>query len=76
VLFLATATSFVHFAKLPDAAVIEVGEVYKLSGDRKAVLHGLQELMLRCTYAELDPIFIVLKQAADKHGVPDAVRHG
>ena len=74
-MFLATETAFVHFAKLPDAAVIEVGTLYKLSGDRKQVLDGLHDLMHRSTYAELDPIFAALKEVADKHGVPDAVRY-
>lgn len=72
--FMATPTVLVNFDKLPDAAVMEIVSQHGLNGDRKGALKGLQDIVHRSTYAELDPIIGTIKAVAAKHGVPEAVQ--
>jgi hypothetical protein len=73
VMFLTTAKASVRFDKLPDAAVSEIGSLYKLTGSRSEIVSKLRDRMQQSTYAELDPMFIAIKDAAHKHGADDAV---
>lgn len=72
--FMATPTVLVNFDRLPDAAITEIGAPHGLNGERKITLKGLQEIVHRCTYAELEPIIVTIKVVAQKHGVPEAVQ--
>ena len=72
-MFLTTAKACVHFDKLPDAAVSEIGSLYNLVESRTEIVSKLRDLMHHSTYAELDPIFAAMKEIAAKHGANDAV---
>jgi hypothetical protein len=72
--FLATSTVLINFDKLPDAAIDEIAALNDLSGDRRTVLKGLQDIVHRSTYDELDPILTGITRIAQKHRVPDAIR--
>lgn len=72
--FMATPTVLINFDKLPDVAISEIGAPHGLNGERKVTLKGLQEIMHRSTYPELEPIIATIKAIAKKHGVPEAVQ--
>ena len=72
-MFVTTAKASVYFDKLPDAALDELGKLYKLTGSRTEIASKLSNRMHESTYVELDPMFTAMKEVADKHGVADAV---
>jgi hypothetical protein len=72
-MFLTTAKASVHFDKLPDAAVTEIGTLYNLAGSRTEIVSKLLDRMHHSTYAELDPMFAAMTVIARKHGAEEAV---
>lgn len=72
-----TGTTTVIFAKLPDEAVKQIGELHAMTGSRQEILAQLHAMIHSSTYAQLDPLIATSKLIAAQHNIPDAVvSHG
>lgn len=72
-MIVATETCLVTLGEMPEAALIEFGEMHTISGGRDVLIRDITDLLLRSTYTQLAPMFAALKTIAEKHGVGDLV---
>lgn len=70
----ATSKYFINLGALSEAAVTDIARHYKLSGDPATVIQVVREMLLGSTYAEIEPIFDVLREIAVKHGHTEQVK--